>query len=66
MKDGGFNVSAAAQLVDSVKQNAGYDVTMFYNDTRVLATIVEAMTDNMKSVNEVAAILKEKAKVFEV
>lgn len=55
MKDG-FNVSAAAYLVDSVKQNVGYDVVAFYNNTRALTTIVAAMTDNMKSVNEVAAI----------
>ncbi len=51
-----FNVSAATELVDSVKHNTGYEVTQ----------IVSAMTDNMVTLNEVAAILKDESKAFEI
>lgn len=35
------NLSKNIDLVDSVKNNTGYDMTVFYGDTRVLTTVVD-------------------------
>ncbi len=35
-----LNISQATQLVDQIKENTNFDVTIFYQDTRYLTTIV--------------------------
>lgn len=41
-KGGEINVSEKENIVDSIKENTGFDVTIFYEDTRVLTTITDA------------------------
>lgn len=35
-----YNLSEQSDLIDSIKDESGYDVTLFYGDTRYLTTIV--------------------------
>lgn len=36
-----FNISDATDIVDSIKAETGYDVTVFYGDTRYLTTVID-------------------------
>ncbi len=36
-----MNISEAFDLVDEIKEDTGYDVTVFYEDTRILTTIAD-------------------------
>ena len=36
---GGMNITADYSLIDGIKENTGMDVTLFYQDTRILTTI---------------------------
>lgn len=36
-----FNISDATDIVDSIKKETGYDVTVFYGDTRYLTTVID-------------------------
>lgn len=36
-----FNISEAVNIVDSIKENTGFDVTIFYEDMRILTTITD-------------------------
>lgn len=44
-KGEGLNISAATDIVDTIKAETGCDVTVFYGDERVLTTIVDAGGD---------------------
>ena len=41
-KGEGINISAATELVDSIKEETGFEVTVFYGDERILTTLKDA------------------------
>ena len=41
-KGDGLNISTATDVVDTIKAETGYDVTVFYGEERVLTTLVDA------------------------
>lgn len=63
-----LNVSEATGLVDSVKSHAGYDVTIFYGDTRVLTSIVNESGERMvgtQASEEIVSTVLEKGEIFQ-
>lgn len=44
-KGEGLNISQSMDIVDHIKENTGLDVTIFWNDTRVLTSIVDENGD---------------------
>ncbi len=62
-----MNISEALELVDEIKENTGYDVTVFYEDTRVLTSITDDSGNRQvgtKASDEVTAAVLEKGENF--
>ncbi|HWT26752.1 MAG TPA: cache domain-containing protein, partial [Mobilitalea sp.] len=62
-KGDSINISKSSNLVDQIKNTTGMDVTIFYNDTRVLTTIMNKQgkreINTKASANVVNTVLKK-------
>ena len=54
-----LNISEASDIVDSIKENTGFDVTVFYGDTRILTTIVDASGNRQTGTQASAEVSKQ-------
>lgn len=53
-----MNISDATGMIDAIKESIGYDITVFYGDTRVITTIVDENGSRQvgtKALDEVSA-----------
>lgn len=61
------NISEAVSIVDSIKENTGFDVTIFYGDVRVLTTITDESGNRQigtKSSEEVSDLVLDKGQEY--
>lgn len=53
------NISEAVSIVDSIKENTGFDVTIFYGDTRVLTTITDESGNRQTGTKGTESIIEQ-------
>lgn len=63
-----LNISASTEFVDSVKNNTGYEVTVFYGDERILTTLMDSSGKRQvgtKASEAVSSQVLNQGKVYE-